>query len=86
MVGSSTSSSFGESLVPAPKHHALLGRGGRLAEGLAFAVAVQEFRELCRHDLSISSEKVSSLSRSPYRACCAEGYASFTWLLRRMAF
>lgn len=40
------------------RHHALLIRGGGLSDGLGFAVAVQEFRELCRHDLCISSEKV----------------------------
>ena len=40
------------------RRHALLIHEGGLAEGLGFAVAVQEFRELCRHDLCISSEKV----------------------------
>ena len=43
--------------------HVLFTRGNDLAECLAFTMAVQEFKELCRHDLT-TSDKVSA-----YRYC-----------------
>lgn len=37
---------------------ALFRRGGEVADGLALTMAVQEYREMCRHDRKLPNAKV----------------------------